>query len=390
MVKERDEEGSAPRRLRAFLSTEVAGGAVLVAAAALAIAWANSPWSAAYFDLWERGAGPLDLREWINEGLMSLFFLVVALEVKREMTTGELQDPRQAALPVFGALGGMLVPAAIYAVINAGGPGSRGWGIPMATDIAFSLGALALVARSLPASLRLFLLTLAIVDDIGAIVVIAAFYSSGVELLWLGVAGAAVGAAVVLRRARVPVAPLYVGLGVAMWLALHEAGVHPTLAGVAVGLLVPTDKVGAWEGRLHPWTSLAIVPLFALANAGVSLSTSALSDALSSSVAWGVALGLVIGKPLGICAFAWGATRLGVAALPQGATWRQLVGTGAVAGIGFTVSLFVARLAFHRNDLIDEATIGILAATVLTLLMATLILMPRPGTRRPPIRSRPS
>jgi NhaA family Na+:H+ antiporter len=368
---QREGEGSALRR---FLSTEVAGGAVLVVAAAVALVWANSPWSETYRDAWDRDLGPLDVRHWINDGLMSLFFLVVALEVKRELLTGELRERRQAALPVVAALGGVLVPAAIYLAINAGGSGTRGWGIPMATDIAFSLGVAALVGRRLPSGLRVFLLALAIVDDIAAIVVIAVFYSSGVELLWLACAVGLTAATFALQRSGVS---LFVLLGIGIWIALREAGVHPTLAGVAVGLLIPSAQGETWETRLHPSTSLVVAPAFALANAGVSLSGSALDDAFSSAVTWGVVVGLVVGKPVGICGFAWLTVRLGVAALPAGATWRQLTGTAAIAGIGLTVSLFVARLAFGRADLVEQATIGVLAASLLATGLAAAILLPR-------------
>ncbi|MEY2474717.1 MAG: Na+:H+ antiporter, NhaA family [Actinomycetota bacterium] len=371
--RQRSADGGALRR---FLSTEVAGGAVLVVAAVVALAWANAPWSEAYRDLWDNELGPLDLRHWINDGLMSVFFLVVALEIKRELTTGELRERRNAALPVFAAGGGMLVPAAIYLAINAGGAGARGWGIPMATDIAFAVGVLALLGRTLPSGLRVFLLALAIVDDIGAILVIAVFYSSGVELVWLAGTLAVLVVALIMRRASESPA-VYVVLGIALWVALEEAGVHPTLAGVGVGLLVPATQTESWEAALHSWTSLLIVPLFALANAGVTLSASALDDASSSPVTWGIGGGLVVGKPLGICAFAWLAVRLGVATLPSGGTWRQLTGTAALAGIGFTVSLFVTRLAFTSPDLVDQATVGVLAASLLATGMAAAILLPR-------------
>jgi NhaA family Na+:H+ antiporter len=247
----------------------------------------------------------------------------------------------------------------------------------MATDIAFSLGVAAVVGRALPSGLRVFLLALAIVDDIGAIVVIAVFYSSHIDLPWLGWAVALLLLTLGLRRAGVSALPIYVLVGIALWLALRQAGVHPTLAGVGVGLLVPSATTGSWEARLHPWTSLAIVPLFAVANAGVSLSASTLGDAVTSSVTWGAAVGLAVGKPLGIVLFSWLAVCVGAAALPSGATWRQLAGTGALAGIGFTVSLFVTRLAFGSAELIDQATIGVRAASLVTTGVAAAILRPR-------------
>ena len=371
--RQRGETGA----LRTFLSTELAGGAVLAAAVVVALVWANAPWSETYRDLWRRDLGPLDLRSWVNDGLMTVFFLVVALEIQRELVTGELRERRNAALPVFAAVGGMVVPAALYLVINGGGDGARGWGIPMATDIAFSLGVAALVGRSLPSGLRVFLLALAIVDDIGAIVVIAVFYSTDVELLWLGCVAVLLVGALAARRAAVTAPLAYVVIGVAMWLALRNAGVHPTLAGVGVGLLVPSATTASWEARLHPWTGLVVVPLFALANAGVALSASALDAALASPVTWGVAVGLVVGKPLGILLFSRLAVRMRVAALPPGATWRQLAGIGALAGIGFTVSLFVTRLAFGNGDLADQATVGVLAASALATAGAALLLHSR-------------
>jgi Na+:H+ antiporter, NhaA family len=235
------------RALRAFLATEVAGGIVLVAAAAAALVWANSPWDQAYHELWDtelsvalgRWELALDLREWVAEGLMAIFFVVVALEVKRELLEGELRDRRRAALPVIAALGGMIVPAAIYLGLNSGGAGQRGWGIPMATDIAFALGVAALVGRGLPSSLRLFLLTLAIVDDIGAILVIAVFYSEGISWPWIAVAVLILAMAYMVRRTGIVYPPMFISFGVLLWLAVHESGLHATLAGVAMGLLAP-------------------------------------------------------------------------------------------------------------------------------------------------------
>jgi Na+:H+ antiporter, NhaA family len=419
----RSRQGPLGGALREFLATEVAGGVVLVVAAAAALVWANSPWSASYDTLWTtdldvalgRWELHLDLRHWVNDGLMAIFFVVVALEVKRELLEGELREVRKAALPVVAAVGGMVVPAALYLAFNPSGDAARGWGIPMATDIAFALGVAALVARSLPAGLRLFLLTLAIVDDIGAIVVIAVFYSSGVAFEWLAAAVALVGGAYLLRRAGVIFPPFFVAFGAAVWLALHEAGVHPTLAGVAMGLLAPAsarfdpqdvaarreELLDVWtpaaarrtsalarqsvspmewlEHGLHPWTSLGVVPLFALANAGVSLSASDVGDAVGSAVTWGVLVGLMLGKTVGITGFAWLAVRLGIAALPVGATWRHLIGTATLAGIGFTVSLFVTGLAFERPDLVDHAKIGILTASALATALATVILVRAPS-----------
>jgi NhaA family Na+:H+ antiporter len=398
------------RPLVDFLQTEAAGGVVLVAATVVALVWANSPWDAAYDALWETRLGisfaghtlDLDLRDWVSEGLMALFFLVVGLEIKRELVEGELRDPRQAALPAVAAVGGMVVPAAIYLVVNAGGDGTAGWGIPMATDIAMAIGVLSLVGSRVAPSLKLFLLALAIVDDIGAVLVIALVYTEDIDLVSLAAAGATVAAIVALRRARVRVHLPYALLGVALWLALHEAGLHATLAGVVLGLLAPTQparqpelidvealadvstlaaaretatlareavSVVEWlEHLLHPWTGFVIVPLFALANAGVPLGGDAVGDALSSPVAAGVVAGLVLGKPLGITLAAWLAVRLRLARLPDGTTWAGVISVATLAGIGFTVSILVAGLAFDDPGVVDEAKLAILMASLVSAL----------------------
>jgi NhaA family Na+:H+ antiporter len=404
------------RPLRDFLHTESAGGAVLVAATVVALVWANSPWKASYFELWDThlsvslGARTLDLtlRGWINDGLMALFFFVVGLEIKRELVEGELRDPRRAVLPAIAALGGMLVPAAIYLAINAGGDAVAGWGIPMATDIAMAVGVLTLLGRRVAPSLKLFLLALAIVDDIGAILVIAVFYAEAIHYDALVVSILIAVAVIVLRRLRVWYTPLYGVLGLTMWFFLHESGIHATLVGVVLGLMAPTrpirqrEMVDAdvladiatpetaretvtlaresvstveWlEQILHPWTSFVIVPLFALANAGVLLNASVVDDALTSRVTWGVVAGLVAGKLVGVTAFTWLAVRLRIGTLPDGARWSNVVGVAALAGIGFTVSIFVAGLAFDEPRLTEQAKIGILLASVLAGLLGVLLL----------------
>jgi NhaA family Na+:H+ antiporter len=406
------------RAVREFVDTEVAGGLVLVVAAALALVWVNGPWGETYEELWRTSLAltlgdwtlSLDLRGWVNEGLMSLFFLVVALEIKRELVEGELRDPRRAALPLIGAIGGMVVPALIYVAIVGDGAGGRGWGIPMATDIAFALGVTALVARNLPSPLRLFLLTLAIVDDIGAILVIALFYSGGIAWGWLAAAAGALLVAYVIRAFGIVFTPVFVALGIGMWLGLHESGLHATLAGVAMGLLTPAkptldreivvdqaeDMLDVYSPQaarstsrmarlavsqlewllhgLHPWTTLAIVPLFALANAGVALSGGALTEAATSRVTWGVVIGLVVGKTIGITGASWLACRVGVASLPTGARWRGMIGVAALGGIGFTVSLFISELAFGASHLADDAKIGILAASVVASVLGATVL----------------
>ncbi len=416
---------SVTQALRTFLATEVAGGALLVAAALVAIAWANSPWQHGYETLWHTDIGlqmgryafTLDLRHWINDGLMAVFFLVVGLEVKREVLQGELRDRRAAALPVFGAVGGMILPALIFATVHivGGGSAGHGWGVPVATDIAFALGVLALVAPALPAGVRLFLLTLAIVDDIGAILLIAVFYSDALDLRWLSVAVVACLAVLALRASGVRTPLLFATLGVGLWFALHESGVHATLAGVAMGLLVPASPTLSreivWSRRdelldvfspraardtlqiarqavselewlehgLHGFTSVIVVPLFALANAGVVLSGSTLRHAVGSPIAIGVAAGLVVGKTVGIAGGAWIGTRLGVAALPDDVRWRHIVGAAAVGGIGFTVSIFIANLAFANEPEVAEAKIGIVAASLVATALGALILRRRPS-----------
>jgi NhaA family Na+:H+ antiporter len=373
--------------LRDFLHTEAAGGVVLVGATLVALLWANSPWSDAYFDLWDAEL-PLDLtfQEWINDGLMTLFFFVVGLEIKRELVEGELRDRRQAATPALAALGGMVVPALIYLGFNAGGAGQDGWGIPIATDIAMAVGVLSLLGSRVVPSIKVFLLALAIVDDIGAIVVIAVFYASEFEVLPFLAALAVVGAIVVVQRLGVDAVAVYVVLGAGLWLALHESGVHATLAGVALGLLTPTrrrrrgasESVVEWlEHGLHPWTSFVIVPLFALANAGIPISADSLSDAASSTITYGVIAGLVVGKLVGVTAATWLAVRLRIGDLPRAASWRSIVGIGALAGIGFTVSIFVTGLAFADVALQDEAKLGILTASLLAAMLGAAVLTVR-------------
>jgi Na+:H+ antiporter, NhaA family len=407
------------RAVAEFARTEASGGVILLAAALVALAWANSPWDEQYFDLWNahlaldlnRFRVDLTLGHAVNDGLMTVFFFVVGLEIKRELVHGELSTKRKAALPVAAALGGMTVPALIYAALNAGGEGSRGWGIPMATDIAFAMGILALLGPRVPFSLRVFLLALAIVDDLGAIMVIAIFYTeslSGEALAW---AGAVLALVLGLRKAGVRSTDVYVVAGLLFWLAVFKSGIHATLAGVVLAMLTPArpqstgndfataasdlfaryqaaqadgdnDRVqqllremetlsrrtesplDRLEHFLHPWTSYLVVPLFALANAGVALSGELISDALSSRVSLGIVLGLVAGKPLGIIAACFVASRLGLATMPSQIGFAQILGAGLVAGVGFTVSLFVTGLAFENAALAAEAKVGILSASV--------------------------
>ena len=420
------------RPFQRFARTESSGGVVLLICAAVALAWANSPWSDSYFHLWETHIGvrigertlDLSLHHWINDGLMAVFFFVVGLEIKRELLVGELSTPRQAALPIAGALGGMLVPALLYVMLNVGGPGARGWGIPMATDIAFALGVLALLGPRVPIALKVFLTALAIADDIGAVLVIALFYTSDVSVTSLMAGGAIVATLIVLVAIGVRRPSVFLGLGVLLWLAFLYSGVHATVAGVVLAMTIPSrtrvnereflagargaiDEFDAacqpgetvltnraqqeaiealehaaedvqsplltLEHKLHRVVAFFIMPLFALSNAGVALG-GGLFDALAIPVTLGIILGLVVGKPLGITLFAWLAVRMRVAALPERTTWRALHGVSWLGGIGFTMSLFIAGLAFSDQSLLDSAKVGILGASLIAGVAGWLML----------------
>jgi Na+:H+ antiporter, NhaA family len=399
-----------------FLHIEASGGILLVAATIVALVWANSAWSASYHSLWATNVrfevGPYefdqDLAHVVNDLLMALFFFVVGMEIKRELVVGELRDRRLVALPVMAALGGMVVPAVIYNAFNAGGDGAAGFGIPMATDIAFALGIVALLGSRVPVSVRVLLLSLAIIDDIGAIIVIAVFYTDDLDLGFL-IGGVGVAALVaIVHRADVVYTPLLVALALGLWLTVYESGVHATIAGVVMGLLTPArplqtgleaaQVVDALENTdvdandvratatlikgsvsacdrlidtFHPWTSYVIVPVFALANAGIVLSTDSITN--PSAVLTGVAVALVVGKLVGVISFSWLAVRLGLGRLPNDARWGHIVGVGAIAGIGFTVSLFITGLAFDAENLQDEAKLGILAASLIAAISGSAI-----------------
>jgi Na+:H+ antiporter, NhaA family len=405
---------------RLYMGTEAGGSALLLAATLLALAWANSPWAAGYDSFWSTPASigigdlvlSLDLRHWVNDAAMALFFLVVGLEVTREVTTGELRDRRNVAAPALGALGGLVVPALIYLAFNPSGPASAGWGIVMSTDTAFVLGVLALFGPRCPDRMRLFLLTLAIVDDIGAISVMALFYSGELHVPALLVSAALIAVLLVLRWAGVWRLTPYVLTGIALWLAVHESGVHGTLAGVVLGLLLPArpadpedvertrtygralrEQPDAERARLaglavaatvpanarllhalHRWTAYAVVPVFGLANAGVALGAESLRAALTSPVTIGVCVALVVGNAVGITAGAALALRTGWGVLPGGVRWSHLMAGATLAGIGFTISLFIADLAFGDGALKDQATIGILAGSVLAALLGVVLL----------------
>ena len=404
-----------------FLGIEAAGGILLMVATVVALVWANSPWSGSYHDLWhtefhlgvgdfrlEHHGHALTLAEVVNDALMAVFFFVVGLEIKRELVEGHLRNRRAALLPAAGALGGMVVPAAVYLVFNQSGDASAGWGIPMATDIAFAIGILSLLGNRISTPLKVFLLSLAIVDDIGAIIVIAIFYTSDLATEWLALAIATTVAVVVLTRLKIWYMPLYILLGSILWYTMFRSGVHATIAGVIMGLLTPAGALLApgeaapidlmsldaeglrsakfrmnesvsvaarLERNLHPITGFVIIPLFALANAGIEVSGDSLRDALGSGVTIGVVFGLVVGKVVGVSLFTIAAVRLGISALPSGATVRHIVGVSAIAGIGFTVSLFVTGLAFDDLVLQDEAKVGILAGSAIAAAVGVVILL---------------
>lgn len=412
--------------IEAFLAIEASSGLLLVLVAAVALAWANSPYGHGYTALWHTVIGfrvgsfaiERDLHFWINDGAMALFFFVVGLEIRREIHQGELSEWKRAALPVAAALGGMLMPAVIYSVFNGGGTAAHGWGVPVATDIAFAVGVMALLGKRVPPAARVLLLALAVIDDVGGIIVIALFYSSG--LVWSGVLVALAGIAAILVLqafgARRPW--LYFVPAVILWGGMLRSGIHPTMAGVIVGLLTP---VRAWLGRatfvarmyehlreieaaradgshaildqldainqarreavspvdrlqhaFHGTVAYLVMPLFAFANAGVKLSASAF-EAAQRPIVLGVVLGLAVGKPVGITLGSWLAVRLGVAVLPKGLRWSHVALVGMLGGVGFTVSLFIATLAFARGATLDAAKSAVLVASTISGLLSLLV-----------------
>jgi len=421
------------RGFQEFFRLEAAGGILLLVATVAALVWANSPWAPAYFALWHTpvtvGVGPFELAKplelWVNDGLMAIFFFVVGLEIKREVLVGELASVRRAALPAAAALGGMVVPAAIYLAFNLDGPGSNGWGIPMATDIAFAIGVMALLGDRIPLSLKVFLTALAIVDDLGAVLVIAVFYTAELSFAALGAAALIFALMVLTSMARVRHPAIYGLLGFALWVAFLKSGVHATVAGVLGAMTIPTSariNTGQFRTRsrelldrfealdtdpetheisgeqqeliyglvgtvqavetplqrlvhaLHPWVTFAVMPIFALANAGVVLGEG-LAAALVHPVTIGIVGGLVAGKLIGIVGFAWLAITIGLAERPAGVTWRQLSGVAALGGIGFTMSLFIGSLAFGNTPMLDDAKIGILVASLAAGTLGTAILV---------------
>ena len=429
-----------------------ASGVVLVVAAVVAMLWANLPmFGDSYAVFWKETNlditfGPIhlkeDLKHIVNDGLMTIFFFVVGLEIKRELVLGELRDPRKAALPVVAALGGMAIPALIYVVLNAGDSAAlRGWGVPMATDIAFSLGVLALLGSKVPVGVRLFLLAVAIADDIGAILVIALFYTSDLHLGYLAAGLAALGLIAVGARVNIRSHVFYLPIAVIAWYGFLESGVHATIAGVILGFLTPSSplygpgeldrtahqvlsyppdpsgesdesvpaeflqaehELDEYEARqlfdvaresisplsrmqhlLHDWSAFVIVPIFALANAGVSLRGIDLVGSITSRVALGVALGLVAGKAIGVTGFSWLVVKLGWGRLPSGVGWRHMIGTALLAGIGFTVALFIAELAYTDHAIVNLSKIGIFTGSMLAAILGYMLLRSAPETSRP-------
>ena len=382
-----------------FLAIEAASGIVLLVAALAALLWANSPWRALYSALWHIPIGlrwgsfafERDLHFWINDGLMTVFFFVVGLEIRREIHAGELSEVRRAALPLAAALGGMLAPALIFFALNAGRPSSVGWAVPMATDIAFAVGALALLGKRVTPALRILLLALAVIDDVGAIVVIALVYSADIAAMGFAVLGLGIVAILIMQFLGVRSPLAYIAPGTVIWAGTYMAGIHPTLAGVLVGLMTPVKR---WRGReavapveslqhaLHGVVAFGIMPLFAFANAGVPLGQISF-DGDAKWVFWGVTLGLVAGKPIGILVVSRLAAWSGAAALPRGVRWSHVGVVGMVGGIGFTMALFIASLAFPPGPLLETAKLAILCgsglAGILSLFAGYRILKPYEG-----------
>jgi NhaA family Na+:H+ antiporter len=369
-----------PSALRNFLKSEAAGGCLLMAAAALALIVANSPLAETYFHALHAYLGPLSALHWVNDGLMALFFLFVGLEIKREFVTGQLSSWSNRALPCIAAAGGVLVPGLIYAGLNAASPETlRGWAIPTATDIAFALGVLALLGKRVPASLKLFLATLAIVDDLAAVLVIAVFYTDQLNLLALAGALAVVGLLVTLNRLKVTRLAPYLALGAVLWVLVLLSGVHATVAGVVLALTIPlgsdehASPLHRLEHALAPWVGFLIVPVFGFANAGVSFAGMS-AAVLAQPITLGVALGLFAGKQIGVFGAAWLAIKARIAQLPAGATWPQLYGVALLCGIGFTMSLFIGLLAFTDVALQDEVKVGVLLGSLTSALVGAALL----------------
>ncbi len=419
------------RPFHQFASRESAGGILLLVTSIIAFFWANSAWSGIYFHLWETkltfslGLFTLSdsLEHWINDGLMAIFFFVVGLEIKRELLEGELASLKKAMLPLMAAVGGMVIPALIYAIVNYGGQGARGWGIPMATDIAFALGILALLGNRIPVGLKIFLTALAIVDDLGAVLVIAFFYTAQISWISLAIAGICFVLLIAANMLGVRRPAVYALIAIPLWIAVHNSGVHATIAGVLAALTIPStrridtkhflqgarsvlnkleqadktaDQSGVSEAQqsalmtledasekvqsplsrmehaLHPWVAFTIMPIFAFANAGVALEGGL--ESLRNPIGLGIILGLVLGKPIGVLIFSWLTLRMKLAVLPQSVSKTQLTGAGILAGVGFTMSLFIANLAFEDPTQLSTAKIGILLGSFIAAIIGFILL----------------
>ena len=418
--------------IQEFLHQEASGGILLIIATVIALAWANSPFAESYHHLWHTylsidlgGIGlKYSLHHWINDGLMVIFFFVVGLEIKRELLVGELSSVKKAALPIAAALGGMVFPALIYTIFNLGTEGASGWGIPMATDIAFVVGILALLGKRVPLALKIFILALAIVDDLGAVLVIAIFYTSNISFTSLLIGGGFLVLLIAMNRMGVRNLLIYTLVGVGLWLAFLKSGVHATVAGVLLAFTIPVssrintkkfknetesllkdfDNAGEhgdnvltnsdrlsiidqienncekiltplqrFEHGLHPWVSFFIMPVFALANAGVTIG-SGLTSAITHPVSIGIILGLFLGKQIGIFSFSYLAVKLKLASEPEGVSWKKIYAASVLAGIGFTMSLFIANLAFNSPELLNISKVGILAGSLLSGIIGFIIL----------------
>ncbi|RWA66856.1 Na+/H+ antiporter NhaA [Mesorhizobium sp.] len=378
--------------LREFLDGEAAGGIILMAAAALALIVANSPLAGTYFAVLHAYLGPLSVSHWINDGLMAVFFLLVGLEIKREMLDGQLSTLPRRVLPGIAAAGGMVVPALVYVLINRDNqPALSGWAIPTATDIAFALGVLSLLGGRVPASLKVFLTALAIIDDLGAVIIIALFYTSGLSLAYLAAAFAAIAMLIVLNRMRVMTLVPYLVIGAVLWVLVLKSGVHATLAGVALALTIPLERspgighdqehspLHRLEHGLHKLVPFIVIPIFGFANAGVSLGGLSLA-ALVEPLTLGVAAGLVLGKLVGVFGSSSIAMLLGLADLPVNAGWLHMLGISLLCGIGFTMSLFIGLLAFANDAALQDAVkVGILAGSLVAALLGTAVLLVAPA-----------
>ncbi len=375
-----------------FLSDSRAVGIILIACTIISLIIANSPWELAYTGffntLFDPSGGhhydfnglhlPNSWLLWINDGLMVLFFFLVGMEIKRELTTGELKSFRQSLLPVLGAVGGMLAPALIYAIFNAGTPFHHGWGIPMATDIAFSLGILSLLGKRVPLPLKIFLTALAIIDDLGAILAIAIFYTDELHMAYLYTGGGILVLLAVLNTLKVKNLLFYFIPGIILWYCIFNSGIHATIAGVLLAFCIPLSKINALEHKLHDPVNFFIMPLFALANTAIHFPADLL-QAFTHSVSFGIVCGLVLGKPLGIFALCFLAVKLKLATLPSGTGWKQLWGVGMIAGVGFTMSIFIATLAFDAADTQIISIMSVIAASLIAGLAGFIFLKALPA-----------